>query len=181
MKFLAIPILFLAAACQAPLPKQEKHPADSAGTAASSGAAGSVDTASGAAGTATAKPAPPDTTTLAGPWFLQPMLPSDTAAGKIPTLVLDVAKSRFTGNTGCNSMRGSFWSSRTDSSLSFSDKIITTKMACPGYNEPAFMKSLRSATHYRLRNGVLTLLSEDNTELSRWMRKPAAAAGTLQA
>ena len=74
-----------------------------------------------------------------------------------------------------------FWFSKTDSSLSFSDKIATTKMACPGYNEPAFMKSLKNATHYRLNNGVLTLLGDDRTELSRWMRKPASAPKALKA
>ena len=123
-----------------------------------------------------ARRAAPDTTSLGGPWYLQPVLASDTAAGKVPILRLDLAKSKFTGNTGCNNMRGSFWYSKTDSSLSFSDKIITTKMACPGYNEPAFMKSLQHTSHYRIRNGVLTLLADDNSELSRWMRqryKPA--------
>src|ERR1700754_4863181 len=62
----------------------------------------------------------PDTTTLGGSWYLQPVLPADTASGKTPALNLDVTKSRFTGNTGCNTMRGQFWSSGTDSSLSFS-------------------------------------------------------------
>ena len=117
-------------ACQPPAPKQDQHLADSART--------------------TSSVQPPDTTTLGGPWFLQPVLASDTAAGKTPTLQLDLAKSRFSGNTGCNTMRGEFWFSPKDSSLSFSDKIITTKMACPGYNEPAFMKSLKSATHFRM-------------------------------
>jgi heat shock protein HslJ len=125
--------------------------------------------------------AAPDTTTLGGGWYLQPVLAADTATGKTPTLLLDLAKSRFSGNTGCNSMRGQFWSGKTDSSLSFSDKITMTRMACPGYNEPAFMKSLKSATHYRLNNGVLTLLTDDRTELSRWMRKPASAPKALKA
>ena len=124
---------------------------------------------------------PPDTTTLGGTWFLQPMLPSDTATGKVPTLELNVDKSRFSGNTGCNNMHGEFWFSKTDSSLSFSEKISTTKMACPGYNEPAFMKSLRSAGRFRLRNGVLTLLSDDNTELSHWVRQPGAGPKALKA
>ena len=162
MKLLPVIVVVVLAACQHPLPRPEKRPADSVVTA-------------------TSKPLPPDTSTLGGPWFLQPVLPSDTAAGKTPTLVFDMGKSHFSGNTGCNSMRGSFYFSKTDSSLSFSDKIITTKMACPGYNEPAFMKSLRSTTHYRLRNGTLTLLSDGNTELSRWTRKPTAAARTLKA
>lgn len=124
---------------------------------------------------------PPDTTTLGGVWYLQAMLPSDTAAGKIPTLILDVHKSRFSGNTGCNSMHGEFWFSRTDSSLSFGEKIIATRMACPGYNEAAFMKSLRSAGRYRLRNGVLILLSDNNTELSHWIRKQSAGPKALKA
>lgn len=123
----------------------------------------------------------PDTTTLGGTWFLQPVLASDTATGKIPSLILDLAKSHFSGNTGCNAMHGEFWFSKTDSSLSFSDKIVTTKMACPGYNEPAFMKSLRSAGRFRLSNGILTLLSDDNAELSRWMRKPASLPKALKA
>lgn len=129
-----------------------------------------------------AKPgAPPDTTTLGGLWYLQPILPSDTATGKIPTLDLNLKKSRFSGNTGCNTMHGEFWFSRTDSSLSFSDKMNMTRMSCPGYNEPAFIKSLRSAGRYRLRDGVLTLLSDDNTELSHWVRKPGPASKALKA
>jgi heat shock protein HslJ len=116
-----------------------------------------------------------DTTTLGGTWVLEPMLASDSATGKLPRLNLDLGKSRFSGTTGCNSMHGQFWYSKKDSSLSFSDKLITTKMACPGYNEAAFLKSLRSTGRYRLRDGVLSLLSDDNTELSRWARKPGTA------
>ena len=114
-----------------------------------------------------------DTTTLGGLWYLQPVLESDTATGKTPWLELNLATSKFTGNTGCNSMRGQFWFSKTDSSLSFGDKFATTKMACPGYNEPAFLNSLRNTAHFRLRNGVLSLVGEDNAELSRWMRHQA--------
>lgn len=126
-------------------------------------------------------PAAPDTTTLGGMWYLQPMLPADTATGKIPTLDLNLEKSRFSGNTGCNTMHGEFWFSKTDSSLSFSDRMNITKMSCPGYNEPAFIKSLRSAGRYRLRDGVLTLLSDNNTELSHWTRRPGAGPKALKA
>ena len=128
-----------------------------------------------------AKKAAPDTTTLGGGWYLQPVLPADTASGKTPTLQLDLAKSRFTGNTGCNTMRGQFWSGKTDSSLSFSDKIILTRMACTGYNEAAFLKSLKNVTHYRLSNGMLILVSDQNTELSHWARKPANGPKALKA
>src|SRR5579872_3182221 len=116
-----------------------------------------------------------DTTTLGGVWYLQPVLASDTASGKRPILVFDLAKTRFSGNTGCNSMHGTFWFSKEDSSLSFSDKIVLTKMACPGYNELGFLKSLRATGRYRLQQGVLTLLSDDHVELSNWTRKPTSA------
>ncbi|HXB93751.1 MAG TPA: META domain-containing protein [Puia sp.] len=160
MKCLAIICLSLAAACQSPTQPPVTH----------------TDTAAAVKTVA----APPDTTTLGGTWWLQPVVPSDTATGKTPSLSLDIAKSHFAGNTGCNNMRGAFWFSAKDSSLSFSDKIILTRMACPGYNEASFMKSLRSAGRYRLRNGMLILLSDDNSELSHWVRKPAAAPKALK-
>jgi heat shock protein HslJ len=163
MKYIAAAASLVILACQSPAGGSAAHKGDSVIPAA--------------AVTKTA----PDTTTLGGNWYLQPVLAADTAAGKTPTLQLDLTKSRFTGNTGCNSMRGQFWFSNNDSSLSFSDKIITTKMACPGYNEPAFMKSLKNATHYSLRDGVLTLISDDKSELSRWMRKPANGPKALKA
>ncbi|HZE84780.1 MAG TPA: META domain-containing protein, partial [Puia sp.] len=116
----------------------------------------------------------PDTTKLAGIWYLQPVLASDTAAGKTPFLRFDVAKTRVSGNTGCNSLNGAFWYSDKDSSLTFNEKFVTTRMACPGYNEQAFLKSLMNANHYRLHKGTLILMT-DQTELSRWARKPAVA------
>lgn len=118
-----------------------------------------------------------DTTTLAGQWYLQPVLPSDTAAGKIPTLVLNPSKTHFSGNTGCNVMDGTFWYSNKDSSMAFSDGFVTTKMRCTGYNEGAFVKSLTNTNRYRLHKGVLILMS-DKTELSRWSRKPARISKT---
>jgi heat shock protein HslJ len=123
----------------------------------------------------------PDTTVLEGKWYLMPLLPSDTAAGKTPVLELDLKKSHFSGNTGCNSMNGQFWFSSHDSSLSFSDKFVTTKMACPGYNERSFIKSLLNTAYYHLRNGVLILTSDENAELSRWIRKPSAPPKALKA
>jgi heat shock protein HslJ len=117
----------------------------------------------------------PDTTTLAGQWYLQPVLASDTATGRVPFLQFDPVKTHFSGNTGCNPMGGMFWFSKNDSSLSFNDKMITTKMACPGYDEHSFLQSLMHVNHYRLEKGMLILLS-DNTELSRWTRKPPVMA-----
>jgi heat shock protein HslJ len=154
MKFIGVACLLFLLACQGPSGESPKPSPDSA---------------------IPVNPAPPapDTTSLGGAWVLEPVLSSDTVTGKIPWLQLDLVKSRFVGNTGCNTMRGEFWFSQHDSSLSFSDKLALTRLACPGYNEAAFLKSLRNATHYRLRRGMLTLLADDNMELSRWTRKPA--------
>ena len=116
-------------------------------------------------------PAPEkDTTKLGGQWFLQPVLPSDTAIGKIPRLVLDLTTKKFTGNTGCNSMSGQF--DFTDSTLQFNQRIITTKMACVGYNEKEFLETLLRTNSYKLQSGILILMF-DQTELSRWTRKVA--------
>jgi heat shock protein HslJ len=161
---IAAACLFLLAACQSPTGRQN----------------GPVNNDTVVSTTASIMTSP-DTTTLGGVWYLQPVLPSDTAAGKSPMLDLNLAKSRFLGNTGCNSMNGVFWFSKNDSSLSFSDKIVTSRMSCTGYNERAFIKSLLSAGRYRLRNGVLTLLSDDNAELSHWVRKPGNAPKALKA
>jgi heat shock protein HslJ len=111
-----------------------------------------------------------DTTKLGGLWFLQPVLASDTATGKIPRLELNLGTKRFTGNTGCNNMSGSF--DFTDSTLQFNQRITTTKMACVGYNEKAFLENLLRANSYKLQNGILILMF-DQTELSRWTRKVA--------
>ena len=121
-----------------------------------------------------------DSTTLGGRWYLEATLPSDTAAGKTPWLDLNLELARFTGNTGCNSMHGRFYFSKSDSSISFNDKIVTGKMICQGYNEAAFLKSLKNTARYKLQNGTLTFLGDDHAALSRWNRHPASAPKALK-
>ncbi|HEY4155691.1 MAG TPA: META domain-containing protein [Puia sp.] len=105
---------------------------------------------------------------LEGKWYLQAVLPSDTAAGKLPEIVFNTREGRFSGNTGCNSMQGSFQA--TDSSIRFNEPMITTKMMCVGYNEGAFLKNLIHTNTFKIQNGLLILLV-DGTEISRWSRK----------
>ena len=126
-------------------------------------ASDSVSTLFQAAPADTVKPA-----TLDGAWQLQPALPSDTAAGKIPTLVFDLTSQKFQGNSGCNNMGGSFITS--GDSLSFNEQIMMTKMACPGYNETGFIQSLTKTNRYKIQEGVLQLMHEQ-TILSKWIRK----------
>ncbi len=105
--------------------------------------------------------------TLAGKWQLQPVLASDTASGRIPTLSFNLSQNRVTGNTGCNSFSGTFMLKGDE--LSFSHNGISTKMACPGYNEKAFLDNLLKTNRYQIKNGVLQLMY-NTTILSNWVR-----------
>ena len=111
-----------------------------------------------------------DTTSIEGKWFLQPVLPSDTATGTTPFLQISLRSKTFSGNTGCNMMRGSF--SKTDSSFAFSKDIALSRRFCTGYDEGAFLRSLQRTNRYKIENGVLILFL-DATELSRWTKRPA--------
>ena len=109
------------------------------------------------------------TDVFTGTWYLIPTLPSDTAAGRIPTIVF-TGNHKFSGNTGCNTMRGEF--QNADSSLRFYEQIILGKMACPGFNEPAFIKNLLNTNRWSFKDGELILMI-DETVISRWSRKPS--------
>ena len=106
-------------------------------------------------------------TTIAGTWHLVPVLASDTAAGKIPYLNFNLSEKRFSGNTGCNNMSGSF--EINHDALSFGANMISTKMACPGYNEKPFMDNLLKTNGYEIKDGVLQLMY-NTTILSKWTR-----------
>jgi heat shock protein HslJ len=171
MKTIFIACLILAVGCQ--------NPSDQHFAAGTDSAAGSGSTPMGSAAVTKAAEKP-DTTTLGGQWYLLPVLASDTATGKIPEIRFDLVKSHFSGNTGCNNMNGEFWFSTHDSSLSFAEKFAMTRIACTGYNEQGFIKSLKNTNHYRLKKGTLILMS-DATELSRWARREAVPARTGKA
>jgi heat shock protein HslJ len=107
---------------------------------------------------------------MAGKWILIPALDSDTANGHIAEMQFDVKESKFSGNTGCNRMSGTF--TATDSTIQFSDKMITTRMYCPGYNESAFLQSLLRVDNYKFRKGML-VFAVGNIEVLRWKKKPS--------
>ena len=115
---------------------------------------------------------------LAGKWFLVPVLPSDTATGRLPEVDFNVGTSHFSGSTGCNRMSGSFLA--TDSSLHFGDNMITTRMFCAGYNEPAFLKNLLRVNRYKFDKGQLIFLVGDE-EIFRWSRIIQKPKKTLKA
>jgi len=108
-----------------------------------------------------------DTATIAGNWYLMPVLSSDTAAGKLPTLNFEVASGRFSGNNGCNTMSGSFFIK--EDALRFGENVISTKMSCPGYNEKPFVDNLLKTNRFMIKDGVLQLMY-NTTILSKWTR-----------
>ena len=105
---------------------------------------------------------------LAGKWYLQPASENDTAMGRIAEISFDIKESRFSGSTGCNRMSGTFLA--TDSTLQFSDKMITTRMFCSGYNESAFLQNLLRVESYKFKKGLLVFLVGE-IEVLRWTRK----------
>jgi heat shock protein HslJ len=104
---------------------------------------------------------------LDGKWRLIPVLPSDTATGRIPTLNFILDNKRVAGNTGCNNFSGTF--SIDKNNLTFNHDFVSTKMACPGYDEAAFERSLLRTNNYEINSDTLSL-KENQTPLSYWTR-----------
>lgn len=109
-----------------------------------------------------------DSARIAGDWYLQPALPSDTATGRIPNISFDLSKKTFKGFTGCNQMNGSF--SILFNTITFHTDLTLTKMACEGFNEKEFMTNLLRVNQYKITDGMLILMI-DKTPISKWMRK----------
>lgn len=118
--------------------------------------------------TAGAQQVAADSSRLSGDWYLQPVLPSDTATGRIPMLSFNLSTRNFKGFTGCNQMSGSF--RVTGDAISFDKDITLTRMACEGFNEKEFLTNLFRVDHYQFRDGMLILLI-NKTPISKWMRK----------
>ena len=74
---------------------------------------------------------------------------------RMPSVTLNATNLIFTGNTGCNSMSGSFNFNNKD--IRFSRHIITSKMSCNEYNETNFLSALKKADNYTLNGGTLEL------------------------
>jgi len=110
-----------------------------------------------------------DTAMLEGTWYLQPVLASDAAGSRTPVVTFNVKNKTFSGSTGCNKMSGHFMV--TDSTIAFDQNMILTKMACPGYNEKAFVENLLRINNYKFEKDEL-LLMVDVTIMSRWKKQP---------
>ncbi|HXD77492.1 MAG TPA: META domain-containing protein [Puia sp.] len=123
------------------------------------------------------RPSTKDTTTLAGTWYLEPVPPTDTTTAELPRIRFVPEVGRFNGFTGCNAMRGTFYFSRKDSSISFGDKIVVGRKLCRGYNESALLSALKRTGRFQLHNDVLLLTTDSRTQLTRWRRARSVPRG----
>ena len=81
---------------------------------------------------------------------------------RTPSLTINAARSVFTGNTGCNSMSGTF--NFSENAIQFGRNIVTSKMACNEYDESVFISALKKADSYRI-NGNSLEIRQGNTLL----------------
>ena len=106
---------------------------------------------------------------IGGKWSLIPASELDTAGGHFPEMQFDVKEAKFSGNTGCNRMSGTYFISDSVT-IHFNEKMITTRMFCAGYNESAFLQNLLRVDGFKFRKGML-IFTVGNIEVSRWLRK----------
>jgi heat shock protein HslJ len=108
---------------------------------------------------------------ISGKWNLIPASENDTAGGHFPEIQFDVKDAKFSGNTGCNRMSGTYFIADSNT-IHFNEKMITTRMFCPGYNESAFLQNLLRVDGFKFRKGML-IFTVGTIEISRWYRKTA--------
>jgi heat shock protein HslJ len=106
---------------------------------------------------------------LAGNWELS-LFPNDTKSfeeifsQRRPGLQFETSANKVTGTTGCNRLSGSYTVNGDE--FRFGNNIITTKMACPGYEESYFMDALNRVNRYELSGTALRLMQGNNLVMS---------------
>lgn len=105
---------------------------------------------------------------LSGSWQLQ-LKKDEQLPVEAPTITINMADKSFYGNTGCNNMSGTFTLDK-DNHIIFGPDIIMTKKACPGYNEKAFITNFTQTNQYRISNGILQLMN-NNDVLTTWVKR----------
>lgn len=99
---------------------------------------------------------------LLGSWTLSEIDGSninEDFPNKKPSLTFEPVTKKFTGNSGCNNVFGSF--TTNNNAINFGD-AASTKMFCEGVKEELFLSSLNKANTYTIANNTLTLLDSDN-------------------
>ncbi len=95
---------------------------------------------------------------------------SDSSSQKIPQIVFGSADNKFSGNTGCNPMAGTYQLKEGNRILL--SAIISTKMACMNSmeTEGLFLKALEQVDNYTLTGDTLILNKARMAPLARFKR-----------
>ncbi len=111
------------------------------------------------------EPPTPPVATLEGSWELNYISGRRIAfeglyPDRKPFINFDPAQKRVSGNTSCNSFTGPY--TVIGRSITFSESMAMTRMACPGEGEAAFLDMLKKVNAFSLSDGnTLTLLIGD--------------------
>lgn len=100
---------------------------------------------------------------LTGDWELVLFPNADKSFAELfgerkPELTFSDTTNAVSGTTGCNRLRTAY--ATKGNKFSFDKNIITTRMACPGYDETAFLNALTKVNRYQLQSGQLQLLQD---------------------
>lgn len=103
---------------------------------------------------------------LDGSWVLAIFMPEQkkTLAEIFGTRAVDIQFDKAThgvsGSTGCNRFMSKY--TADTASLQFSGNRVLTKMACGDYNEQTFLNALDQVNRYRIAEGQLELLQNND-------------------
>jgi heat shock protein HslJ len=110
---------------------------------------------------------------LQGRWELTLFAPGGKEFAELfgqrrPELEFNTTEKKVFGTTGCNQLSGNYTVS--GSSFQFGTNMALTKMACPTYDETAFLNAMSSVNRFLIRNDQLQLL-QDSTLVMAFTKK----------
>jgi heat shock protein HslJ len=96
-----------------------------------------------------------NTLSLNGNWQLQMLFSSDNNWAKPPNININITDKTFSGNSGCNSIRGKF--TIVNDYIGIDKNIVSTKMACQNNYENTFLAALLKINRYSISRDELEL------------------------
>jgi heat shock protein HslJ len=114
---------------------------------------------------ATARNPAKENPNLYGGWTLSVFQPAQkkTLAEWFGTRVIELRFEKdgntVSGTTGCNRFQGTYTADTAN--LTFTQNRALTRMACPGYDEQLFLRTLNQINRYRLIEGQLELMQNE--------------------
>ena len=95
-----------------------------------------------------------------GSWLVSGIVSFEQAFKREPVLTFSPKQNQVSGSTGCNRLFGKLFKEKNK--LKF-ENIATTRMACDDDGlEQAFLENLGTIASYRIQDGVLMLLNDQN-------------------